>query len=506
MSNIAVKRVAKNTIVMFIRMLVLMIISFLSSRWLLEALGVEDYGIYSVVGSVTSAFVALKSLFSESTQRFLSFYKGKADVKTQKDVYTISLLVHFVLAILFVVILEIAGMWLINNKLVFPAEKYSTVVFVFQMTVVASVFSIFSIPFDALIIANERMGYFAFVSILDGLLRLLIVMAIPFLPYNSLKAYSLLLVFIPLLTLLLYYFYCKRFQECSLTKSINKSLFKEIISLSGWNFFGNISFSLLHEGINFILNIFGGLVYNAARAIAYQVRNIAVQFSTNTLIAVRPMVMQSAAIGDNNDSLYKNIIEISRISFMVLLIPIAPLETYCTELLQLWLLNVPENAPLFTRLILISILFRSFHEPLNMLYMSVGRIKRMMIIETIVMIGTLIGIFVALLSGLPLWTSFAILAIMELVIVMSLLVNAKIEINFILLEYMKDVILPMALLFVLNEVVIWFFYKLNPETIIATILLCFGVVVSVCILIFLFLKEKEKSLLMGFVKNRVKMK
>ena len=421
MHEVAVKRIAKNTVIMFIRMVFLMIIGFLTSRWLLKQLGVEDFGLYSVVGSVTSTFVALKSLFSESIQRFLNYYKGKKDEQTQKDVFSISLVIHAALAVLFVVVLEVVGLWLINNKLVYPIEKYDTVIFVFQMTVIASVFSILCIPFDALIIANERMGFFALISIIDGIFRLGVVLALPFLPYESLRAYSFLLVFIPASTLLFAFLYCRRFPEFSFSWHIDFKLLKEIASLSGWNFFGNIAFSLLHEGINFILNIFGGLVYNAARSIAYQVKNLAVQFSNNSLIAVRPKVMQSAALDKDNSVLFANIIEISRISFMILLLPIAPLEAFCSELLSIWLTEVPENAVLFTRLVLLSVLFRAFHEPFNMLYMSVGRIKRMMIIEVLVMTATLICIYYVLSIGLPLWLSFVLLVVMELFIVLSLL-------------------------------------------------------------------------------------
>lgn len=503
MRKVAVRRVAKNTIIMFVRMIVLMIISFLTSRWLLKELGVVDYGIYSVVGSVTATFVALKSLFSESTQRFLNYYKGKEDLQAQKDIYSISIIVHITLAIAFVLILELVGMWLINNKLVFPTEKFATIIFVFQMTVVASIFSILSIPFDALIIANERLTFFALVSILDGLLRLAVVIALPFISYNSLRTYSLLLVFIPILTLILYGYYCRQFPECEFSKVFNKSLFKEIVSLSGWNFFGNLSFSLLHEGINFVLNIFGGLVYNAARAIAYQVKNIVVQFSNNSLIAVRPMVMQSAASGGDNRLLYKNVIEISRISFMLILIPIAPLEAFCLKLLQFWLVNVPDCAVLFTRLVLLSVLFRSFHEPLNMLYMSVGKIKRMILIETIIMFGALIGIYIGLSNGAPLWLSFVILAFMELVIMLSLLINAKLELNFNAGMFLKNVLVPMALLFITTEIVIWLFSNIKSDSTLLTFLLCACVITAVLIIIIFFLNKREKSIIKSLILNKI---
>ncbi len=497
-----VKRVAKNTVIMYIRMIVLMCISFVTSRLFLQALGVEDYGIYSIVGSVTSTFVALKSLFSESVQRFLNFYKGKQDINTQKDVFTISLLIHAALAVIFVILLEIIGLWLINNKLVYPIEKYDAVIFVFQMTVISSVLSILCIPFDAVIIANERMGFFAFLSIFDGVLRLLVVLLLPILPFPALKTYAFLIIFIPLSSLVISSIYSRRFEECKLSKTINKGIYKDILSLSGWNFFGNISFSILHEGINFILNIFGGLVYNAARSIAYQVKSIAVQFSTNSLIAARPMVMQSAAVDNENKALFRNIIEISRIAFFIMLIPTIPIIVYCPELLNIWLTIIPDNTTLFTRLVVLGVLFRSLHEPLNMLYMSVGKIKRMMIIEVIVMITAIFIIYIVLSQGAPMWVAFALLAIMEIVIVLCLLINARRELRFPLLEYIKQVILPFISLLLISTLVAFLFSFIKTDLIVLLLVLCVALItVTVCTII-PFMNEQEKRIVKNFIASK----
>lgn len=498
--------VIRNSIIMIVRMFVLMLITFFSSRLLLETLGVEDYGIYSIVGSVATTFVALKSLFSESVQRFLNFYKGKGDLRTQQSVFSLALIIHIVLAVLFVIILELFGLWLINNKLVYPIEKYETVLFVFQMTVVSSGLSILCIPLDAVIIANERMGFFAILSVLDGILRLLMVLILPLLPYSALKAYSLMIVFIPLSSLIISWLYSRRFEECLVYKSFRINLFREIISLSGWNFFGNISFSILHEGINFVLNIYGGLVYNAARSIAYQVKNVSVQFSSNTLIAVRPMVMQSAADDEGYKTLFKNIIEISRLSFMIMLIPIAPLEAFCPELLNIWLVEVPENTVVFTRLVLLAVLFRSFHEPFNMLYMSVGRIRRMIISESIVMLSVFFCIYIMLSKGYPMWIAFLIMTIMEILIIITLFVNAIKEINFPGKTFLKEVVCPLSCLFFLNEIIVFLFSRIHPQTIICTLFISVFVTFCVLGLIVLFFNKKEKEIINNLFFSRIKLR
>lgn len=491
--------VAKNTIIMYIRMFILMCVSFVSSRLLLQALGIEDYGIYSVVGSVSATFVALKSLFSESIQRFLNFYKGKEDIDKQREIFTLSIIIHLVLAIVLAIVLESVGTWLLLNKLVIPAGKVSTALFVFHTTVVASFISVLCIPFDALLIANERIGFYSIVSIFDGLFRLALVLILPHLPFILLKSYSLLLVVIPIVSLIAMLIYCRRLEECKLNRKINKPLLKEVVALSGWNFFGNISFSLLHEGINFILNIYGGLIYNASRSVAYQLKNLAVQFSSNSLIAARPMVMQSVTADDNYKSLFSNTISISRISFFIMLLPITPILVYCKELLGIWLVEVPEYAPLFTRLVLLSVLFRSFHEPLNILHMSIGKIKRMMIIEVVIMISTLLLIYFMLSNGAEMWVSFALLALMEVLIILSLSLNAKLEFGFPFRDFFKTALLPATFLTVIMGAIIALFSLFSPGGIISVIAMCLAVLTVICACIYLFLNEREKRLIRSLV-------
>ena len=293
------KKVAKNTIIMYIRMLFLMFISFYSSRILLSTLGFEDFGIYSVVGSISTTFVALKSLFSESLQRFLNIAKGRESdsVDEQVSIFNIGVIVHVILAILFVVLVEVIGSWLLNNKLDIPEGRFDVAQLVFQMTILATAISILSIPFDALIISNEKMGAYAIISIVDGILKLLIILSLSLFAYDALMIYSILIVCIPVYTIIMQFCYCKRFPECK----FNKYLFLKVMSLSGWNFFGNISFSLIHEGINMLLNMFGGVMMNAARSIAYQVKTVTSQISTNTMVAVRPMAMQQSVQKSQNE-------------------------------------------------------------------------------------------------------------------------------------------------------------------------------------------------------------
>ena len=494
------KKVAINTAIMYVRMMVLICISFYASRVLLSTLGIENFGIYSVVGSIATSFTAIKTLFSESLQRFLNIAKGKNEdsIDEQRAIFNIGVYVHLILAIIFAIVVEIIGLWLLETKLSIPPERLDVAKFVFHMTIIATVFSMFTITYDAVVIANQHMSFYAVISIFDAVLKLLFIFLLPVIRYDNLMEYSLLLITIPLSTLIIQFFYCKRFSECKYQIRIDKKLFKEVLSLSGWNFVGNISFSLIHEGINMLLNVFGGVVFNAARAIAYQVKGVISQLSGNTLVAVRPFIMQQS-VSIEPKEYYKNICMISRLSFISVLIPVAPLIVYCSEVFNVWLEEVPSNAVLFTQLALAGLLIRSFHEPFNIMFMAVGKIKRMMIIEVITMTLFLVLVYIALKSTGILWLPFALLTIMELCIILFLLWNAVKEIDFTGGYFIKHVLLPSFLLALVTGGVGYVFYlfKSSPFVLVYIVLFC-CILAGLC---YLFLDSKERIILKRIIKR-----
>ena len=495
-----VKRIAKNTGIVYLRMVLIMIIAFYTSRILLKTLGVIDFGVYSVVGSVSSTFIAIRSLFSESIQRFLNVSKGKptSSYNEQISIFNISIIIHIILVVVFIIVVEIVGLWLLKTKLDIPKDRFDAALFVFQMTIIATSISILSIPYDAVIIANEKMGFYATISVLDGLLKLLFVFLLPVICLDNLKVYSLLLVFIPASTLFIQLLYSRRFSECK----FDKGLFREIFSLSGWNFFGNISFSLIHEGINMLLNVFGGVVMNSARAIAYQIRSVTSQLTTNTMLAVRPSIMQQSSSIEKKD-FFESIISLSRISMFAMLIPSSALLVYTSQLLSLWLDIVPDMADHFTRIVLIGIIFRSLHDPLNIMYMSLGRIKRVMIIESFIMLFFLVMIYVVLKFGAPIWSPFAVLSIMEFIIIIIVALNASSELDFPFNAYLRRVIIPLLFILVVSAILLLGlsnFYKAN--TVFSSLLgVAFSVLIelSVC---FAFMEKKEYHLLRSIIKKQ----
>ena len=259
-----INRLSKNTLFLYIRMIALMAITLYTSRVLLATLGITDFGIYSVVGSVTATFYSLRSVFAEAIQRFLNFEKGRDCKEGEKQVFNIAVVLHLIIAVLFILIVEIGGLWLLDSKLVIEPSRMSAAYSVFHLTVVASMFSILIIPFDALIIANERMHVYAWVSILDGIAKLLVVLALVYIPYDNLVTYAVLLAIIPFLNLLIYMVYCRKFPECRYNFRFDRARMKEIFAFSGWSFGGNLFYTIAHEGLNILINMFGGVANNAA--------------------------------------------------------------------------------------------------------------------------------------------------------------------------------------------------------------------------------------------------
>lgn len=490
------KRIAMNTMIMYGRMLIVMLLSFYSSRILLSTLGVTDFGILSVVGSLTVSFAAIKGLFSESVQRFLNVAKGRKEssIDEQQRIFYLSLVIHVVLAVLFFIIAECVGTWLLNNHLDIPTERFDAAFFVFHVSVIATTISIISVPYDAVVIANEKMSFYAVLSLFDSIIKLVFILLLPSIGIDYLKTYSMFLLFVPLTTLIIQFIYCKRFPECAYVKKSDKRLFRGMLDLSGWNFFGNICFSLIHEGINMLLNIYGGVVMNASRAIAYQVKNIANQVSTNTLVAIRPKIIQYSIQKERN-AYFEDIFLLSRLSFFTLAIVIFPLFIFCPNLLNIWLGEYPEASVIFTRIILISLFVRTLHEPINMMNMAFAKIRRQMIVESTIMLLAFAMIYLSFDFTDNIAMPFVILTIMEIIVMVGLIINAKYEVDFPLVMYVKKVVIPMIVLIAFSFFSGLFIIKLPICNMGMLMLGVLSAVIVELVICFILLDNRERNIL-----------
>ena len=347
------KRIAKNTMLLYIRMGVMMIISFFTARITLEALGVVDYGINNVVGGLVSMFSLISSSLSSSVSRFMTFGLGKGDKKELNTIFSTSVNIHIILAIIVVIAIETIGIWFLNNKMVIPFERLTAAHWVLQSSTVLFVVGLLSVPYNAAIIAHERMDVYAYFTLFDAFARLAIIFAIKYYGGDKLILLAVISLIPPLIKQFYYWHYSKRnFEECTYHAIWDKRVFKEMFGFAGWNFIGSTAGLTKDQGVNIAINMFTGPAVNAARGIAMQINGIIGQFIGNFLVAINPQIIKEYAAG-NLKRMHSLIFKSTRFSYYLFLFLSIPILLEVETILYIWLGQVPEHTVLFTRLVII---------------------------------------------------------------------------------------------------------------------------------------------------------
>lgn len=369
------KRIAKNTLLLYFRMFITMGVSLYTSRIVLNTLGVEDFGIYNVVGGVVMMFSFLNSSMSSATQRFLSFELGKQDYAQMKKVFSMSVNIHAIIAGTIFILAETIGLWFLNAKLVIPADRMEAANWVYQFSIFSFMLTIMNVPYNATIIAHERMKVYAYVSIVEVILKLIIVFALVWLGFDKLKLYAVLVFVVSIIIWIIFKVYCKRnFTETNYQFFWEKSLYKTLMNYAGWNLFGNLAAVTFNQGINIMLNIFFGPAINAARGLAYQVNGAVNGFVSNFQMAMNPQIVKSYAAEDLK-YMHQLIFQGAKYSFFLLFTLTLPILLETEIILKWWLKIVPEYTAIFTRLVLINVLIDCISGPLMTAAQASGKIK-----------------------------------------------------------------------------------------------------------------------------------
>lgn len=371
------RRIAKNTLMLYVRMLFSMLVSLYTSRVVLNTLGVEDYGIYNVVGGFVAMFALISNSLSVSTSRFLTFELGKGMQERLKRVFATSLSIHAVLALLVFILAETIGVWFLNTRMTIPADRLYAANWVFQASILSFMLGLFSVPFNASIVSHERMNAFAYIGILDVLLRLAIVLFIAHSPwvFDRLIVYASLLVGASILLQFIYLCYCrKHFEECRLKFSFDRGYWKEMSAFAGWNFIGCTAGLLKDQGVNILLNLFIGPVLNAARGVATSVNVAVCSFANNFMTALNPQITKSYASGDHA-YMFSLIERGSRFSFYIIFMLALPILFETDFILTLWLKHYPDHTVNFVRLILLLSLCDVLSNTLITLQSATGKIR-----------------------------------------------------------------------------------------------------------------------------------
>lgn len=367
-------------------MLLTIVVGLYTSRVVLNTLGVSDYGVYNVVGGIVTMLSFLNSALTAASQRFISFELGRGDKEKLRTIFCTSVTIHTVLAIIIFIIAETFGLWFVNTHLNIDPTRMTATNWVYQCSILTFMLTIVSVPYNSCIVAHEHMNAFAYVSIFEVILKLVIAYLLLVITYDKLITYGILVLCVAIIIRLTYGLYCKKhFEECKYRFIYNKTLFKEMFSFAGWGIIGNLGFSFKDQVANVILNIFFGTVVNAARGVALQVNGIISGFSSNFIMALNPQITKQYATGDIQNSM--NLVYAGcRYSFYLLALVSIPVIINMDYILKLWLCNVPEYTSEFLKLALITALINSMAQPIVTALQATGKIKVFQISLCIVML------------------------------------------------------------------------------------------------------------------------
>lgn len=395
------RRIARNTLMLYVRMLFLLLVGFYTSRVVLDSLGENDYGIYTVVGGLVAMFTMISGALNSAVSRYITFEMGKGKDARLGKVFSTSVTIQLILSFLVVIITEPVGIWFIRNEMTIDPERIPAAIWVLQFSLLSFVINLMSVPQMASITAHEKMSAYAYIGILDGLLRLGVALLILHSPVDRLVWYSALMAFAVLVVRMAYGIYCRvNFPECRFRPVFDKTLVKEMFSFAGWNFIGVTSGVLREQGGNILVNLFFGTAMNAARGVAVQLNGAVQGFVTNFMTAVNPQITKSYASGER-DYMLALVRKSSAMSYFLLFVIALPMLFNTEYLLEIWLKDVPAHSASFVRLFLIFALSESLSSPLITAQLATGDIRNYQIIVGGIQLLNIPISYILLKAGAP---------------------------------------------------------------------------------------------------------
>lgn len=445
------KRIAKNTLMLYFRMILLTLISLYTVRVTLAILGSEDFGIYNVVASVVTMLNFFTGTMTSATQRFFAYSLGKNDLKGYNDIFSIIIILFSIISFIVIIIGGLVGGWAVESVLVIPENRMNAAMVAFVCSLFMFFCHVMMIPYTASIIAHEHMQAFAYISVADGILKLLLVYLLSIASYDKLIVYSALMAAETLLILFLYYSYCRRkYSECRFRIIWKKAVVKQLFSYTGWSLFGSVSGILTTQGQNILLNIFFGPIVNAAKAIADKIYGVITSFSQNFYMAVSPQIVMNYATGEKEE-MVRLAFRSSKYSFFLLLMLSSILFINTEDLLLLWLGDdkVNDEMLVLTQLSLVYAQVSILEQPITQMIRATGDIKRYQIEVGVITLSFIPVASIFLIIGAPAWSTMIILIIIYAIAHIARLLVAKKQLAISIKTYLTQVIFPISVVFCL---------------------------------------------------------
>lgn len=503
------KRIAKNTIALYFRTLITMAIGLFTSRVVLNVLGINDYGTYNVVGGVVAMFSVLTSSMSQAVSRYLTFELGKGNRSRLQTIFSTSVNIQMLMSAVVLILMETVGVWFLNSKMNISSDRMFAANWVFQFSIFTFIINLISVPYNAAIIAHERMSAFAYVSILEAVLKLIVVVGLLISSIDKLITYSFMQLCVSIIIRMIYGHYCsKHFTECKYAFVIDKSLLKDMTNFAGWNAISVIAWVFNTQGINILLNLFFGVAINAAKGIATQVEGIIKNFVQNFTTAVKPQIIKSYSSGDTL-YLYKLIFTSTKYSYYLMMIFALPIMFEAETILKIWLGNYPPYAPIFLRLTMIVTLVAILGDLLYTNILAIGKLRTYMIQETCITILIFPLSYMLLKVKFPPEIPYILTILAYSILTLVRLAFLKKKEGFSCRYYFTKVIWPVLLVtfstIILPYIVKELFYEKN--SIISSLLIM--ALCEFCLLISIYLlglDKQERLLVYSIINKRLKKK
>lgn len=509
MTQSSKKRIAKNTAFLYVRMLFVLFVSLYTSRVVLHTLGVEDFGVYNVVAGFVTLFGFFNATLSSSMQRFYNYEGANDKEKGYQRVYSAGLIIHVVLALVIFIILETIGLWYVNNVMVVPSGRLLAANIVFQSAIFSMLFVILQIPYMGALMAKERMNYYAIVSMLDVVLKLVAIIVLPYLPFDKLIVYSMIILSISIFDFVCYFCYAKReILSENFIYQIDKPLFKSILSFSGWNLVGTFAFFLKGQGVNMILNVFFGPIVNAARGVAYQVNGAITGFSANISTAFRPQIVDTYAEGKTDKTRSLMFME-SKVCYSLMILLTVPIILELDFLLRLWLGNiVPAQTNIFTVLVLIDSLISTLNTPCTQVAFAIGRIDKYQIATSLVNLGLLPFALIFLYWGYDAVSVFVFTILFSIISQIVSLVQLRKIFVYRLVDYIRIVVLPCGFISIVLPIFPFFVHNMIATESFLRFFLVFltDIIVGALLMYQIILSKEERIVLSQYISSKFKNK
>lgn len=498
------KRIAKNTLLLYIRMFIMLIVGLYTSRVVLNILGVIDYGIYNIIGGVVVLFSFLNNALISATQRFLNFYLGKDDLHSVQKVFCMSMNSYIILSAIFLFLAESIGLWFVETQLNIPDERMQAALWVYQFTIITFIVNLIKIPYNASIIAYEQMDFYAYISLIEVVLKLLVVYLLYISSLDKLILYSLFYTLVPILIVIIYKIYCnKKFVTTSYLWMWDKTIFRSLFSFSGWSLFGSAANMTAQQGLNILINMFFGVAANAAVGIANQVSSHVFQFISNFQIAFQPQIVKTYAANQISD-FHKLIFRSAKFSYFMMFILSLPIWLTTNSLLHFWLGNVPEYTTIFCQLILGFLIIESITAPLWMSVQATGKIKRYQIWMAICIFLNFPITYIVFKLGFPVYAAWIVRIIVNLFTSIVRCIYMKRYLEFPITQFFKAVIHPVILVSIISiPIPLFITYCLNDSFVEFCIIVLTSILICCTSIVKFGLEKEEKEMVKSIIYKKI---